>query len=173
MACLTGDIFFPGGLGTFTAHSYEYLEFETGPTETVQLQWATYYDAADEAGISRLWGGIHPRADDFPGRIMGSAIGKSACTRAQEFYGNGKVTLCHVPPGNIGNAHTLSVSPHALRAHLAHGDSISVCEGDTAPPDGYEAAPNQRNRFGVRSGFGAKARGSAGNLDGTGLKSNR
>ncbi len=173
MACLTGDIFFPGGIGTFTAHPYDYLEFETGPTETVQLQWATYYDAADEAGISRLWGGIHPRADDFPGRIMGAAIGKSACTRAQEFYGNGKVTLCHVPPGNIGNAHTISVSPHALRAHLAHGDSISVCEDDTAPPDGYEAAPNRKNRFGVRSGFGAKARGSAGNLDGTGLKSNR
>ncbi|MGZ6869675.1 MAG: hypothetical protein ACXVHI_05105 [Frankiaceae bacterium] len=24
-------------------------------------QWATYYDAADQAGISRIFGGIHPR----------------------------------------------------------------------------------------------------------------
>lgn len=27
-----------------------YLEFERGPSETVTLQWATYYDAADQAG---------------------------------------------------------------------------------------------------------------------------
>ena len=166
MTCLTGDSFFPGGMGTFTAHAYDYLEFETGPTETVELQWATYFDAADEAGISRLWGGIHPRADDFPARIMGSAIGKTACTRAQEFYGNGKVTLCHVPPGNIGNAHTISVSENALRAHLAHGDSIETCEGDTEPPD--EALPNHRSRLGVRSGFGARKQGSVTDRNETG-----
>ena len=38
---------------------------------TLTLQWATYYDAADQAGQSRVWGGIHILADDFAGRIMG------------------------------------------------------------------------------------------------------
>jgi len=33
-----------------------------------------------------------------------------------------KVELCHVPLGNPGNAHTISVSGNALTAHLRHGD---------------------------------------------------
>lgn len=51
------------------------------------LQWATYRDASDQAGISRLYGGIHVRADDFAGRIMGAEIGKAAWERAQVYYG--------------------------------------------------------------------------------------
>ncbi|MHC5006859.1 MAG: hypothetical protein ACYTGF_05810, partial [Planctomycetota bacterium] len=39
-----------------------------------------------------------------------------------------KVTICHLPPGNPGNARTISVSVNALPAHLAHGDSIGPCE---------------------------------------------
>ena len=38
-----------------------------------------------------------------------------------------KVTLCHIPPGNPGNAHTISVSPNAVPAHLAHGDTLGAC----------------------------------------------
>lgn len=32
------------------------------------------------------------------------------------------VTICHIPPGNPGNAHTITIGRPALRAHLAHGD---------------------------------------------------
>ncbi len=169
MTCLTGDPFFPGGMGTFTAYAYDYLEFENGPTTDVELQWATYYDAADEAGISRLWGGIHPAVDDFPGRVMGSEIGIAACEKAGQFYGDGKVTLCHVPPGNPGNAHTISVSPNAMRAHLAHGDSTGACEGDDVS-GGYveESFPRDRTRRGFGSRFGAAAQSTAGARDGFG-----
>jgi hypothetical protein len=53
------------------------------------LQWATYYDAADQAGISRLYGGIHVRADDLAGRVMGATCGQEAWELAQHyFYGN-------------------------------------------------------------------------------------
>jgi hypothetical protein len=93
---------------------------------------------------------------------MGSAIGKYACAKAQELYGNGKIALCHVPPGNLGNAHTISISPNALGAHLAHGDSIGACEGDTAPPDGYDDKQRKRNRLGVHPGLGEAPRGSLG-----------
>ena len=60
-----------------------FLAFEKGPSETVHLQWATYYDAADEAGLSRLWGGIHIPADDFAGRRLGSQIGLDAFQKTQ------------------------------------------------------------------------------------------
>ena len=33
-----------------------------------------------------------------------------------------KVLICHIPPGNPENAHTISVSVNAVPAHLAHGD---------------------------------------------------
>lgn len=37
------------------------------------------------------------------------------------------VTICHVPPGNPEAAHTLTVAPPALKAHLAHGDTRGHC----------------------------------------------
>ncbi|MEX0321535.1 MAG: FG-GAP-like repeat-containing protein [Puniceicoccaceae bacterium] len=83
---MTGSEFFPGGLGTFTAHENEFLEFEEGPTSDVVLQWATYYDAADQAGISRIYGGIHVPADDGPGRIIGSSAGNQAWDLASKYF---------------------------------------------------------------------------------------
>ena len=82
---LTGSAFFPGGLGGYVLEP-GWLTFEFGPTETVYLQWATYYDAADQAGLSRLWGGIHVHHDDFVGRLVGSQVGQLAISRAMTFY---------------------------------------------------------------------------------------
>lgn len=45
-----------------------------------------------------------------------------------------KVTLCHIPPGNPGNAHTIRVSRNAVRAHLAHGDTLGPCHRPTPTP---------------------------------------
>ena len=39
----------------------------------------------------------------------------------------GKVEVCHIPPGNPGEAHTISVGGPALSAHLAHGDTEGEC----------------------------------------------
>jgi hypothetical protein len=37
--------------------------------------------------------------------------------------------LCHVPPGNQANKHTIEVgSENAKMAHLAHGDKVGACE---------------------------------------------
>ncbi len=78
MTRLTGSEFFPGGVGTFLAPQNEFLVFEEGPSQDITLQWAKYYDAADECSLSRIYGGIHPTADDIPGRLMGVAIGNEA-----------------------------------------------------------------------------------------------
>ena len=85
MSAFTGSDYFPGGLGEWTLPAGE-LAVEVGPTADVTLQAATYYDAADQAGISRLYGGIHIVADDFAGRRMGSECGQDAWALAQRYY---------------------------------------------------------------------------------------
>ncbi len=81
----TGSEYFPGGISGYTIKAGS-LKFEAGPTSDIRLEWATYYDASDQAGQSRLWGGIHIQADDFTGRELGSACGKAAWTLAQRYY---------------------------------------------------------------------------------------
>ena len=82
---LSGSEYFPGGLGEFVAEP-GYLFFEYGPSEPVRLQWATYFDAADQAGQSRLWGGIHIRNDDYDGRRIGSVVGSQAVAKARQYF---------------------------------------------------------------------------------------
>ena len=86
MTLLTGDEFFPGGMGTFDAPQNEFLVFEEGPSIDVELQWATYRDASDQTSLSRLWGGIHPPADDIPGRLIGIEIGIDAFNYAEKYF---------------------------------------------------------------------------------------
>ena len=86
LAAITGSPYFPGGMGTFTAPSNTFLTFEQGPSQTVQLQWGTYYDAADQAGLSRLWGGIHVSVDDLTGRVTGSQVGQSVWDLARRYF---------------------------------------------------------------------------------------
>ncbi len=40
----------------------------------------------------------------------------------------GEVTICHRPPGNPSNAHTIRVDPPAVAGHLAHGDTLGPCQ---------------------------------------------
>jgi len=86
LTLLTGDEYFPGGMGVFQAPANEFLVFENGPSQNIQLQWATYRDASDQCSLSRIWGGIHPPADDIPGRLMGLEIGVDAFNYAREFF---------------------------------------------------------------------------------------
>jgi hypothetical protein len=83
---LTGDNYFPGGIGEFHATANEFLVFEQGPSVDVTLQWATYQDAADECSLSRIYGGIHPTADDIPGRFIGYQIGHLAFEKAVTYF---------------------------------------------------------------------------------------
>jgi hypothetical protein len=85
LAADTGSPYFPGGLFEQT-FAPGYLKFEQGPRKPVTLQWATYYDAADQAGVSRIYGGIHIPGDDFAGRRIGSRIGKQAWALAERYF---------------------------------------------------------------------------------------
>lgn len=87
MTRLTGSPYFPGGMGIFDAKQNEFLVFEEGPSEDIELQWASYRDASDECSLSRVWGGIHPPADDLNGRRIGEVIGNEAFDYAKDYFG--------------------------------------------------------------------------------------
>jgi len=54
-----------------------FLKFEHGPARDVTLTWTTFQDAVEQAGRSRLWGGIHPCYDDLKGRQVGRAAAEA------------------------------------------------------------------------------------------------
>ena len=111
LTTITGDPFFPGGIGSFMAPQDTFLAFELGPSTNIVLQWATYYDAADQAGISRLYGGIHVPPDDGPGRIVGQQCGLNAYSLAEKILGRSH-------PRRAGylrySVHTRRSSKHSL-----------------------------------------------------------
>jgi|GEM_PF-2332785 len=41
-----------------------------------------------------------------------------------------KVDVCHIPPGNPANAHTITISENAVSAHLDHGDRLGACDSE-------------------------------------------
>jgi hypothetical protein len=93
LTAITGDAYFPGGMGQFFAPFNNFLVFEEGPSQNILLQWATYRDAADQCGLSRIWGGIHPPVDDIPGRIIGEKIGLRAFDFSQHFFDANALTI--------------------------------------------------------------------------------
>ncbi|MEM7572004.1 MAG: DUF6851 domain-containing protein [Bacteroidota bacterium] len=117
MTLLTGDPFFPGGVGEFAAPANEFLVFEDGPSEDIVLQWATYRDASDQTSLSRIWGGIHPPADDIPGRIIGIEIGQDAFALAEELFTG--APICE-PSNEISLAPVLYPNP------IVPGESLKL-----------------------------------------------
>lgn len=86
LTLLTGDAYFPGGMGDFSVKANSNFLLEKGPGVDVTLQWATYRDAADEASLSRIWAGTNPPFDDIPGRLIGARIGTEAFRFAQNYF---------------------------------------------------------------------------------------
>lgn len=101
--------------------------FQTKPTGVIALAAGTTLSLRDPSGKNEtLWrknaGDGHPGDDPD------------------------KVCLCHIPPGNPDNAHTVCVGSSAVQAHFDHGDTMGACQsmcGDTFPecggtcPDGF------------------------------------
>jgi hypothetical protein len=73
-----------GGSVTFPAGS---SKFEAGavPASDLTLRWATFSDAANQAGLSRRYGGIHFEQGDMDGRAAGRQVAQLAWARAQRY----------------------------------------------------------------------------------------
>jgi hypothetical protein len=66
------------------------LGIEAGvPAKPVTLSWDTFSAAADEAGLSRRYGGIHFEDADLEGRKLGRAVGALAWEKALTYIGAG------------------------------------------------------------------------------------
>lgn len=122
MTMMTGDEYFPGGVGEFEAPKNEFLVFEEGPSVDVTLQWATYRDASDQTSLSRIWGGIHPPADDIPGRRMGIEIGERAFAFAKRYFDGDAITS--IPDHEISSQ--LSFGPNPISA----GEVLNISTGN-------------------------------------------
>lgn len=101
MTMMTGSEFFPGGLGEFVAKKNEFLVFEEGPSQDVVLQWATYRDASDQTSLSRIWGGIHPPADDIPGRFIGQVVAEDTFSFAVPYFEGDLIEIGDLDEKNV------------------------------------------------------------------------
>ncbi|MCH7226975.1 FG-GAP-like repeat-containing protein [Haloferula sp. A504] len=143
LAYFTGTPYFPGGLGSYTKKAGS-LEFEYGPSTDVTLEWATYYDAADEAGISRLYGGIHVPADDGPGRIMGSTAGIRAMRLAEKYY-DGTILAQPIRAKSIRNGGQFIVQADVIRGmymKLQSSSDLTDWEDITEPQQILDPNPS-------------------------------
>ena len=67
------------------------LGIEPGvPAQPVVLAWDTFSSAADEAGLSRRYGGIHFEDADLEGRKLGRAVGALVWEKAQTYIAAGR-----------------------------------------------------------------------------------
>ena len=71
-------------------HGESRFEPHTTPYDTVTLEWETFSDAADEAGLSRVYGGIHFDDGDLNGRQLGREVGQVVWEQAQFFIQGGE-----------------------------------------------------------------------------------
>ena len=78
------------------------------------------------SGTSSASSGKSDESSGTSGNSNGSGSGSQ---------GDHKQAVCHIPPGNPDNAHTIVVDDSAVPAHLAHGDSLGPCPEEPGPPD--------------------------------------
>lgn len=119
--------------------------FEPGitPEVAVTLEWDTFTEAADEAGLSRIYGGIHFQDGDFNGRLLGTQVGNAVFEEAQ-LYINGEIDLPpeltnpiyrlqnNVIPGAyifVGEAEKTSLNSHFSEEGIAFKVAIEA-DGD-------------------------------------------
>lgn len=72
-----GEVVFEAGQSRF--------EPQVVPAESLTLRWETFREAADEAGLSRIYGGIHFSEGDLRGRRLGDEVGLAVWERTQQY----------------------------------------------------------------------------------------
>lgn len=107
----------------------------TGMNEGEEAIFASYRKNGNYTGTPQLKG-------SFDGGTYTVSIGSTQ--KITPILGNGsvsgnhtdpknnkKVIICHIPPGNPGNAHTISINKNAFQTHVTHHDDY---DGPCLPP---------------------------------------
>jgi len=102
----------------------------------------TNFITADMTGIPDTWGRYALSIFIDPG-LEGQILQFGFLSTATNYEGSGifydnlvfrgVLTICHIPPGNPGNAHTITVGLAAMQAHVDHGDTFGACEFGSDP----------------------------------------
>ena len=110
------------------------------PATDVTLRWDTFSAAADEAGLSRRYGGIHFAPGDLDGRAAGRGVGAQAWSKSLTYVNGTSVTCGQLSPtitGTPGNDVITGTAGNDVIAGLAGDDRISggggydiLCGGD-------------------------------------------
>ena len=107
-----GSWSFPVGLNVTIAKGSSTIEPGVVPRSNTTLSWKSFDDAADQAGLSRRYGGIHFHDGDYNGRALGHAIGNAAWAKAQTYI-NGTAV---VPTTTTTTAPTTTEAPTTTAA---------------------------------------------------------
>jgi len=70
---------FPAGWSTFENNV---------PQKSMRLSWTTFTEAADQAGISRIYGGIHFTSGDLESRTLGRNVGAAVWNKGSLLIGD-------------------------------------------------------------------------------------
>ena len=92
-------------LGQYITSELAFEDYDGAP---ITLQWDTLFDAAAEAGLSRLYGGIHIQDGDLFGRQIGSDVGADVWERT--------ALLFEQDADNIFDTSSMSVTEFAIGA---------------------------------------------------------
>jgi len=96
---------------------------------------------------------------------MGCSVNAPDDPRACDPADTKKTTVCHVPPGNPANAHTICVGNAAVPAHLDHGDFLGTC---ACPGGGDDVDAGAGGGGDIDAGTGGGGDIDAGGGDGSG-----
>jgi hypothetical protein len=77
------------------------------PAQPITLSWTNFRYAANEAGLSRQYGGVHFEHGDKDAREAGSRVGKHAWTKALTFF-NGTAVPIPIPTTTTTTTTTLA-----------------------------------------------------------------
>ena len=72
-------------------------------------------------------------------------VGEKTIIKINELMAEKKITICHYPPDNPENRHTIVINESALETHLAHRDFIGACPDEPIPipePEPEDVCPN-------------------------------
>ena len=78
------------GLSVLVKGGSSPVEPGVAPAHDILLSWRTFDDAADQAGLSRRYGGIHFRDGDLVSRRIGRAVSDLVWRKALAYFNNGE-----------------------------------------------------------------------------------
>jgi len=86
------------------------IEAGLTPSAPVTLTWSTFSAAADQAGMSRRFGGIHFETDDLSGRLLGRMVATEVWNRAASYIGGAIIRSAQL--GSTRVASSEAAAPH-------------------------------------------------------------